>query len=229
MMAYIKKHKLLILFALTIFKILAHVYDGYFIAVIFFFFIIFFFTEIVRYTLIIGYLVTTIRSIFKRQFHLGFTVSWIALALLGLIPGGHFQTLGAVLSIYNADPQQFRDDARILMNEYEPMTHFGYFPERPPFDKPISKDKLSSSLLKVHIGDVLVLENYVFIEKYGLSGLFRGFIVFREGSDIWKNEKSITLQNGCNTCWKIRILDGLYWYHAEPFTEDIPTFTVPLQ
>ena len=178
---YIKKHILLILFAFTTLRILTHVYDGYYIAIIFFFVIVLFFIEIVRYALIIGCLIRTAKSITKRQFHIGFTISWISLALLLLIPSGHFQTLGALLSIQNADPMQFRDDARILLNEYERWTHFGYFPERPPFDKPISKDKLPQSLLNAHIGDVLVLKDYVFIERYGLSGLFRGFVVFREG------------------------------------------------
>jgi hypothetical protein len=42
------------------------------------------------------------------------------------------------------------------------------------------------------MGDVLVLDDYVFLEKFGLLGLFRGFVVFEKGSDVWISEKSIS-------------------------------------
>ena len=64
-----------------------------------------------------------------------------------------------------------------------------------------------------------MFEKYVFIEKFGLGGSFRGFIVFREGSDIWQDQQPITRLEGCSYCWKIRIINGLYWYHAAPVEE----------
>jgi hypothetical protein len=233
MIAYFKEHKLAVLFLVfalfSIFRILGYVYDGYYIISNVFSILALLITDGLIYVLIIGSLAVIIRSIFKKQHKMWFTVFWVILTFLRLIPSGDLQTLGALLSIQNANPSLVRDDSRMLLSQYEPMTHFGYFPGRPPFDKPISKDKLPASLRKVHIGDVLILENYVFIEKHGLSGLFRGFVVFREGFDIWRDERSVVLQEGCSTCWKIRIIDGLYWFHDEPQAEDVPTFVSTLK
>jgi hypothetical protein len=60
---------------------------------------------------------------------------------------------------------------------------------------------------------VLILDNAVLIEKFGLGGRFRGFVVFPEGKDLWKDAPNAYLQSGCKDCWKIRITEGLYWYH----------------
>ena len=75
--------------------------------------------------------------------------------------------------------------------------------------------------------DVLVLDDYVLFEKHGLCCVFRGFIAFREGADLWANEGSYTLLNTCVDCWRIRIVDGLYWYHADPI--DTPIYVSPLE
>jgi hypothetical protein len=132
------------------------------------------------------------------------------------IPDGPFETIGGLLSIYGANPEQVRDDTRRLADEYPPMTCIGYENQRYPCDAPITRDKLPASIRDVHVGNVLILDRYILIEKSGLEGTFRGFVVFREGADLWKNEKAITFKNGCTDCSKIRITDGLYWYHADP-------------
>jgi len=128
--------------------------------------------------------------------------------------------------LYNNKPVQVRNDARILMDEYAPMTCIGYRRERYPCDNPVARDKLPTSIQRIHAGDVLILQDYILIEKFGLQGVFRGFVIFRKGSDLWKNEKPITYENGCMTCWKIRLIDGLYWYHAHPANP--PIFVSPL-
>jgi hypothetical protein len=172
----------------------------------------------------------TILSIVKHQHWILFTFFWVFIAILGVllnrIPIGHFETLGGLLSLYNASPDQILNDARTLGDEFAPMTCFGDTPQRYPCDNPISRDKLSSSIRNMHVRSVLILDDYILIEKFGLEGVFRGFVVFREGSDIWKNQDAIT-RSGCGVCWKIRILDGLYWYTANP--SDRPIFIEALK
>jgi hypothetical protein len=180
----------------------------------------------IRYFLIALCFCFTLWFIIKRQTKTVFTLSWILLFILGQIPKGHFDTLGAVLSILNANPEQVVQDARALANEYKPMTHFGY-PHRYPLNDPLPPDQLPESIRSIHIGGVLILDDYVLIEKHGLQGVFRGFVVFKKGSDLWEHEKSITLQNSCNDCWKIRIIEGLYWYHADPSKG--PIYASPLR
>lgn len=182
---------------------------------------------VVRYILILICVVVTISLIVKHQHKLVFTLLWVFLAVLGQIPKGHFETLGALFSLYNSNPSQVRDEARTLIDEYAPMTCIGYQHQRPPCDNPIPHDKLPSSIQHVHVRNVLVFDDYILMEKFGLEGVFRGFVVFRKGSDPWINEKSVTFQSGCNTCWKIRIIDGLYWYHANP--ADPPIFMSSLK
>jgi hypothetical protein len=166
----------------------------------------------------------------NRRSKVRVSVAIVLLIAVGLVPTGHFMTLGALLSIHNANPEQIRNDTRILLNEYEAKTYFSYEKnQRFFFSEPIPKNKLPPSLQNETINDVLVLDDYVFLEKFGLRGLFRGFIVFREGSDIWKNEKSITLLDGCGYCWKVRVIDGLYWYHAVPIEEEVATVAFPLK
>ncbi len=158
------------------------------------------------------------------------SVGGVLLIAIGLIPTGHFMTLGALLSIQNANPEQIRHDARLLMDKYEPKTLFSNDRnQRYPFNNPIPKDQLPLSLQNENLNDVLVLDDYVFIEKFGVTALLRGFIVFREGADIWESEKTITLLDGCSYCWRIRVIDGLYWYHDVPREEEVPTFVLPLK
>jgi len=142
-----------------------------------------------------------------------FVATWFLLVLVGLIPRGHFVTLGALFSVYKDNPADVVADARKLKQAYEPMTCFGS-PMRDPCDNPIPPVNLPLSIQKTFPAHVLILEDAVLIEKMGLGGLFRGFVVFPSGKDIWEDEPSIQLQKGCDSCWKIRIADGLYWYHA---------------
>jgi hypothetical protein len=227
-MNYIKNHKVALLIALliagitilSIVKFAAEFYSGYLAAT--FYVMTLFSTEPIRYILIVicTIVVITIRELNKKHKSLTF-VALALLLVIGLIPYGHFVTLGALLSINNANPEQFRDDARILFDEYGSNTKFSDSPQRVINRYALfPRSKLPPSILRANIGDVFILEKYILIEKFGLGGSFRGFIVFREGADIWKSDKPITLLEDCSYCWKIRIIDGLYWYHAAPVEEE---------
>jgi hypothetical protein len=158
------------------------------------------------------------------------TLAMVFLISVDLIPTEHFMTLGAVFSIHNANPEQIRDDARLLLDKYQAETLFSNDKnQRYPFNNPIPKNKLPLSLQNENINDVLVMSNYVFLEKFGATGLFRGFIIFREDEDIWINDKDVMLVEGCSYCWKIRIIDGVYWYHGNPTDEDVTSFRQPLK
>jgi hypothetical protein len=228
---YIKNHKVGLLLTgivlLTLLKFAIAFSSGYFGRFYFFSPLC---VETVRYILIMVCAVGIIVSKLDRKQKILVSVSGVLLIAIGLIPTGHFMTLGALLSIDNAKPKQIRDDARVLMEEYEAKTYFSdQSNQRFFFSEPIPKNRLPPSLQNENLNEVLVLDDYVFLEKFGLRGLFRGFIVFREGSDIWKNEKSIMRLDGCSYCWRIRVIDGLYWYHAVPIEEEIATVAFPLK
>ncbi len=228
---FMKKHLLSMLLTIIAFVVIVeailHIYYGYYSSVNVLVILFMGLLTFVRYILIVICLAVTIFSIAKHQHKVFFTLLWIFIAILGQIPKEHFETFGALFSLYNNNPNQVRDEARILIDEYTPMTCIGYQTQRFPCDNPIPRDNLPSSIRRVHIRNVLVFDDYIIIEKFGLEGVFRGFIVFRRGSDLWANEKAITRVNGCNTCWKIRIIDGLYWYHASP--SDPPIFMSSLK
>ena len=231
MVAYIKNHKLSLLLVgiamLTILRMAIPFSSGYFGR---FYDIFLLCTEAIRYICIVSCAVVVIISKLDRKSRVLASMTGVFLIAVGLVPTSHFMTLGAWLSIQNANPAQIRDDARLLMDKYQPQTLFSNNRnQRYPFNHPIPKSELPLSLQNENLNDVLVLDHYVFLEKFGVTALFRGFIVFREGSDIWENEKSITLIDGCNYCWKIRIIDGLYWYHDVPREEEIATFVLPLK
>lgn len=224
MMNYIKNNRVAILIVgiitLSIIKIASGFYSGYSAAP--YYVMSLFSTEPIRYILIV---ICVITVIIAKEFHkkrkILILIALAFLLVIGLIPDGHFVTLGALRSIDNANPKQFRDDARILFDVYGSNTKFSDSPQRVINQYALyPRSKLPPSILRAHIGDVFILEKYILIEKFGLGGSFRGFIVFREGADIWKNDKPITLLEGCSYCWKIRITDGLYWYHAAPVEED---------
>ncbi|KAF0106890.1 MAG: hypothetical protein FD146_2248 [Anaerolineaceae bacterium] len=224
-MGYIKNHKLALMLTgiaiLTILRIAIPFYSGYSGK---FSDLFLFFVEPFRYILIVSctIIIITINLIRKRKVSAFLVV--VFFIFIGLIPTGHFTTLGALLSIHNANPEQFRNDAREVLDEYGSNTIFSDSPQRVlnQYDQ-FPRNKIPPSILRADVGDVFVLDEYILIEKFGLGGSFRGFIVFREGSDIWKNEKSYTLLEGCSYCWKIRIVDGLYWYHAAPVAEEDAT------
>ena len=178
-------------------------------------------TEPIRYILVVICAITVIiaKELNKKRKAL-ILIVLASLLVIGLIPDGHFVTLGALISIHNTNPEQFRDDAREMLNEYEPDILFSDSPQRNLDQVQLPRNKIPPSILKANIGDIFILKNYILIEKFGLGGSFRGFIVFREGTDIWKNDLSATRLEGCSYCWKIRIVDGLYWYHAAPVEEE---------
>jgi hypothetical protein len=224
MIAYIKNHWLALLLigivVLTILRIEMPLYGGYTGTL----YLSLFCTEGIRYIFIIICAIAIPISGLNRKRKVLTSLAVVLLIAVGLIPTGHFMTLGALLSLQNANPEQIRDDARILINQFESPTHFtNDTNQRILFNEFVPKDRLPLSLQNEVLNDILVLKDAVFIEKFGLSGQFRGFVVFREGSDIWKDEKPIALLDGCPNCWKMRIIDGLYWYHAVPTEEEIPT------
>lgn len=187
-------------------------------------------TEPIRYTLIVICVLAIAVSALSRNLKIRAFVTVATLLIIGLPPTGHFMTLGALLSIHFADPEQVRNDTRVLLDEYQPETYFSDEKnQRFFFSEPIPRNRLPTSLHNGNINDVLVLDDYAFLEKFGIRGLFRGFVVFREGSDIWKDEKAVTLLDGCSYCWRIRIIDGLYWYHAVPTEEEVATVAFPLK
>ena len=206
---------------LSIVKFAAEFYSGY-SGAFFWGVMALFSTEPIRYILIAICVIVAIRikELNKKRKVLIF-IALAALLAIGLIPDGHFVTLGALRSIDDANPEQFRDDARILFDEYGSNTKFSDSPQRVINQYALyPKSQLPPSISKANIGDVFILEKYMFIEKFGLGGSFRGFIVFREGEDIWKNDNSVARLKGCSYCWKIRIAEGLYWYHAAPVEEE---------
>ena len=230
-MAYIKNHLLALLLAgiaiLTIFRIAIAFSSGYFGQ---FYDIFLICTDGIRYIFLVICAIVIIISMMNRKSKVLASASLIFLIAVGLISTGHFMTLGALLSIQNANPEQIRKDARLLMDKYQPQTIFSdNRNQRYPFNDPIPKSELPLSLQNENFNDVLVLDDYVFIEKFGVTALFRGFIVFREGADIWDAEKTITRLDGCSYCWKIRVLDDLYWYHDVPREEEVATFVLPLK
>lgn len=223
-MNYIKNHKVVLLIAgiiiFSIIKFVAGFYGGY--SAIPYYVMSFLSTEPIRYLLIVicVIVVITSRELNKKRKVLIF-IALAILLVIGLIPDGHFVTLGALHSIDDANPEQFRDDARTLFDEYGSNTKFSDSPQRVINQYALfPRSKLPPSIIRAKIGDVFILEKYILIEKFGLGGSFRGFIVFREGADIWKSDRPVTLLEGCSYCWKIRIVDGLYWYHAAPVEEE---------
>lgn len=223
-MNYIKNHRVALLIVgiivFSIIRIAAAFYSGY--SAVPYYVMSLFSTEPIRYVLIIICVIAVI--IAKKLSKNRKAIIFIALTLLlgiGLIPDGHFVTLGALLSIRNANPDQFRDETRILFDEYGSNTKFSDSPQRVIDQYALfPRSKLPPSILRANIGDVFILEKYILVEKFGLGGSFRGFIVFPEGADIWKSDKSVTLLEGCSYCWKIQIIEGLYWYHAAPVEEE---------
>ena len=175
-------------------------------------------------------IIITIWSIFKHKHKMFFTLSWVFLAILGAalkqIPIGHFETLGGLLSVYNANPEQVLSDARRLADDYPSMTCIGNPHQRYPCDNPIPPNVLPPSLQNLRVRNILILDDYVLVEKFGLLGVFRGFVVFRKGFDLWESEASISRRD-CSGCWKIRIIDDLYWFSANP--SDRPIFIDPLK
>ncbi|HET9905247.1 MAG TPA: hypothetical protein VFQ23_01360 [Anaerolineales bacterium] len=201
-------------------------YSGYYASLLDIFLLC---TEPIRYMLLIGSVIVLIKiELTRKRKFLTFAVVTL-LFVLGLIPTGHYLTLGALHSLDSANPEQFRNAAREMLDEYEPDTLFSDNPPRNLDQTQVPRDKIPYSIVRANVRDMLVLKDYVFVEKFGLLGLFRGFIVFRVGSDIWKNDKAFTLLEGCSYCWKIRVIEGLYWYHAVPTGEEISTVFHPLK
>lgn len=226
-MDYIKNHKVASLFAgiigFTLIRILAAFYSGLSAAPFDVGTVMF--TEPIRYILIIACVLSADGREPVRKRKLVAVLSLASLVIIGLIPTGHYYTLGALLSIRNANPEQVRNEARTLFAKYGANTKFSDVPPRVRNQyQQFPRSHIPRPILKANIREIFVFEKYIFIEKAGLGGAFRGFIVFRDGADIWKDEKSVTRLEGCSYCWKIRIIDGLYWYHAAPVEEEDAVF-----
>jgi hypothetical protein len=171
----------------------------------------------VRVMLLVALFIVAVRSITKKRHPVRIAISFIVIVGVSIIPSGNFDALGGLLSIYDSGPERILSDARRLLTEYPEMTHFSIQPKRYPLNHPIPKEELPSSIQDLNIVDVLVLDDSVLLEKHGLQGVFIGFIAFREDKDPWVEHKPYDLMlDACIDCWRIRIIDGLYWYHADP-------------
>jgi hypothetical protein len=195
-MNYIKNQRVALLFVgvviFTVIRIVTAFYSGY--SAVPYDVFSFLFTEPIRYILIIICVIVVIRTELSRNRKALAFVALTLLLIIGLVPTGHYVTLGALRSMDDANPEQFRDEARILFDEYGSNTKFSDSPPRVlnQYER-FPRSKIPLPMLRANIGDVFVLDKYVLIEKFGLGGSFRGFIVFREGADIWDDEKPITL------------------------------------
>ncbi len=183
--------------------------------------------SVVRYILILTCIGGIAWLASKKHFEKVVVFSLIALISIGIVPKVHFETLGSLISLFKANPQHVLNDARLLADKYPEMTCIGYENQRFPCNEPVSRNNLPPSFKSMHAVNVLILNDYVLIEKFGLQGVFRGFVIFRNDSNIWIDEQAITHQKGCFTCLRVRIINGLYWYQAGP--NDPPIFTSPLQ
>ncbi|MEW6085795.1 MAG: hypothetical protein AB1607_14475 [Chloroflexota bacterium] len=181
----------------------------------------------IRYGVLLIGLFLTLYLVVKRQYEKIVIGLSLFLLIFSFIPKTFFENISALLSVYGSDPYQVLSDARLLENENPPLTCIGYSYQRYPCNNPISRSELPASIRNVHVRNVLIFDNYVVMEKFGLFGVFSGFVAFQSGSDVWKDEQRIVVQSDCNTCLKIRIIDGLYWYQANP--SDPPIFVSILE
>jgi len=188
------------------------------------------FTTGIEYVIVAFCVVVTIWSTIKRYRQMLFTLSWVSIFIISLmlnrIPLEPFEVIGSLIAVYKVDPNQLVNDTRSLAYKYPVNTCIGYPNQRYPCNDPVSRDQLPVSLQGLHVKNVLISKDYVLLEKFGMQGVFRGFVVFRKGFDLWKAENNVTLQKNCDFCWKIRIVDGLYWYHADP--SNPPLFISPI-
>jgi hypothetical protein len=184
--------------------------------------IILFFIVPIRVILILVVLGQIIGSIFSRSYNWKYTILWVLLTSISIVPKDHYSTFGAIAYMQNANPTSVIAEARNMMNIYKPMTYFGH-PHRWPLNNPRPLNEVPQGISEVHKGEVLVVEHAVLLGRGSLAPSFRGFVIFQEGFDPWVNEKQIVLQDFWYASWKIRIIDGLYWYkvngYDNPFLE----------
>lgn len=180
----------------------------------------------IRILLIVLIFVQIIRSIVSQRHEWKYVVLGLLLICISMVPKQHYSTFGEITRMHNSNPTSVLVESRNLMDIYEPMTHFGTV-HRTPLNNPRSLDEVPQMIKTVHKGEVLVLENAVLLESWGggFEPSFQGFVVFREGFDPWINEKQIMLDDFWYSSWRIRIIDGLYWYkvngYNNPFLERI--------
>lgn len=165
--------------------------------------------------LLLIWLFSNVTLTIKHKKYYVYIFTWVMALILGQIPSYNFFTLGALYAMKAANPEQVVADAMNLAEIYPPMTCIG-FPARFPCDNPVSYEVLPPSIKAAHPSHVLILNDYVLLEKEGLEGVFRGFVIFYRDKDVWKNGDAALLQEDCNVCWKIRIFDSLYWYYETP-------------
>jgi cytochrome c oxidase subunit IV len=212
-----------LLAATIVIEIVGYFLDGYCLAFRDFNIILYFMFPI-RILLVILVFRQIIRDIISRSYEWKYIILSVLLMGISMVPKEHYSTFGKIASMNNSDPTSVLGAARDMLDTYEPMTHFGR-PHRTPFLNPRSLDEVPQKIKAVHKGEVLVLENAVLLEN-GSSGFepaFEGFVVFGEGYDPWENEKQIVLDDFWYASWKVRIIDGLYWYKVDgynnPFSE----------
>jgi len=180
----------------------------------------------IRILLVILVFRQIIRDFISRSYEWKYVILSVLLIGISMVPKEHYSTFGKIAYMNNSDPTSVLDAARDMLDVYEPMTHFGR-PHRTPFLNPRPLDEVPQKVKAVHKGEVLVLENAVLLKdgSLGFEPAFAGFVVFRERYDPWENDKQIVLDDFWYASWKIRIIDGLYWYKVDgyenPFLEEI--------
>ena len=181
---------------------------------------------ILRYAAIVCFAVIVVWQIIKRETNNKLILLGLLLLVIGQIPKLSFDNIGSIFALYRADFTDILVDTRQLFDDYPPMSCFVYDTQRPLCDDQFSLNNLPISLQKAHVGNVLIMDDYIFLEKFGMVGVFRGYVVFKNNTNVW-SDQPIFVHGKCIHCWKIRITEGLYWYSADP--SSYSTISKPLE
>lgn len=160
-------------------------------------------------------LVTTVVGFLKKQKNTTlFALSWIIVSIINSTIDHRFYAVGsALLSVHQAGAKNVFFDALEIARRYPAITCIRTLPKRYPCENPLDPSVLPESIRELNPSSVIVEKEYILLEKIGLEGVYRGFIIFRDEFDPWLLEADVILQTECIDCWRIRIIDGMYWYH----------------
>lgn len=136
-------------------------------------------------------LVTTVIRILRRQPFLRFSLAWVFLAALNLIPGIIPSAAGAVTSLLFAGPEQVVEEGRELLNTYQSSDDLDCDVAIPPCGQTTDYPPAIRRLNPVY---VRVTRDYVLIKKFGFGDI-AGFLIYPSGV----------------TPGGMRLIDGLYW------------------
>ena len=135
MVDYSKKHRLAVWLAgatlLTIVRIDVPFYSGYSGN---FLYLILLCTEGIRYIFLAGCAIVIITSKLNPKSKLPISIPPIFLILITIIPTGLYRTAGALAAMHKANALEFRNGARVVLEQYDPLTcfsnvrHFLFYP-----------------------------------------------------------------------------------------------------